>query len=310
LEGLLNELRGRAIHRVDFLSRLADSQEGHREAAALKRRALGSAAWHGGLDKPHPFQVHVFDLDALRGGQDGNAAVRRLYEWATAEIGGAGAGGVLDYDLFLADVASSADIERMSRSAAQLSRTVVGLLQKRYLERLRAANLFELLAHGLGSAAAVDQALNELIRRLDTLKTRLVPFDERLGGRETVKALREETFLSCHVRDDEEERLKQIAAQAGILTTGADNFRRSLDPHRLQMSYMHHALSLGTIHDFFSPADSAMEQYIRYEEDWERSPTASGLPPHSCTALRKLVRDQEIVERLLREDGGGEQAML
>jgi len=85
-----------------------------------------------------------------------------------------------------------------------------------------------------------------------------------------------------------------------------DGFRRSQDPHRIQVSYMHHAISLSTIHAFFSPVNSAMERYLRYEEVWTRSPSAGGLPPHSCTALRDLVDEQRVVESLLRYGDGGD----
>ena len=42
----------------------------------------------------------------------------------------------------------------------------------------------------------------------------------------------------------------------------------SYDPHRLQISYGQHAMSLNTVRDFYLDQNSAMEYYQRYQWAW------------------------------------------
>jgi len=313
LEALLDDMIERVGRRVDTLSRLA-SQPGAADAAAeLGRRAEGSAAWRGRLDEPHPFQFHALDLDALGRTAGANPAVGRLYEWATQRIGASLTDGRLDYSPFLGSVASHADIERVAPGGDQLTESVVGYFSEKYLKVLQGENLLDLLdrtapeERGRPDAdRPADRALSELLTRLMTLRTDLVAFDAHIGGDETMEALQTEIFLGCHVRNKgQETRIREVASQAGILSPGVDHFRRSLDEHRLQVLYMHHGISLSTIYDFFSPVNSAMERYRHQEKTWSTKPTAGGLPPHSCTALRDLVRELKVVESLLRSSNDG-----
>ncbi|HEY4025706.1 MAG TPA: tubulin-like doman-containing protein [Candidatus Dormibacteraeota bacterium] len=297
LEVLLRDLRGRVYERLDFIHRLASRANADQQAAELRRQAVGSAAWRAQLDRPHPFQVHALDLRVL----GGSPAVARLYEWATARIGGVGEDGRIDHRRFLPAIAADADIERLERSAEQLSQAVVGFFEPRYLECLQAANLPQLLAHAApvegpqGSTPPAEVALTELLRRLGTRMTELVSFDARIGGEGCSNALKTEVFVGCQTGGGAgEARLKEIATQAGILRSGTDHYRESLDPHRLQISFQQHGISLGTIHDFFSPGNSAMSLYRRSQGRWEAS--AGGPPPHSCSAMEGLVRCLGLVE--------------
>jgi Tubulin like len=314
VEALLQELSARVRERRESMRDRAARANGAHAAAELERQARGSAAWRAQLDRPHPFQVHALDLDAMgrRAGAP-SPAVELLYRWATSAISGTDETGEPDHRLFLKRVAREADIERLGDAGEQLVGTVVGFFQPLYQSELERLDLFQLFEHAApedrrrrGVARLVDDALSELFGRLaQRMTTDLVAFDARIGGERCVTALRTEIFVGCHTDSGaDEELVKEIAIRSDILRTGGDHYRPSLDRHRLQVSYMHHAISLSTIFDFFSPVNSAMERYRRYRDAWDRSQMPGIPPPHSCTALQELVEDLDLVGKLLRTRPG------
>ena len=129
----------------------------------------------------------------------------------------------------------------------------------------------------------------------------LFTFDARLGGERCLNALKREVYLAFNWRSGhQEDLLKGIALGAGMKKHGDYLVEYSLDPHRLQVSYMRHAISLGTIYDFFSDSNSAMDQYLRHQRAWEDSNRQGRRPPHSCGALEGLVDVEKLVDRLVR----------
>src|SRR5437660_4451362 len=66
----------------------------------------------------------------------------------------------------------------------------------------------------------------------------------------------------------------------------------AIDPHRLQISYGQHAISIGTIRDFYLDRNSAMEAYIYHQEEWEKTNGRGNMPVHSSGAAEHLVTNE------------------
>lgn len=311
---LLHELRGRAHDRLTVTSEWVSRLNPAQEAARLLQQGTTSAAWRGEMDRRHALQFHLFDLPMFRRDDGGNAAVERLYELATSGIGG-GVAGALDYRRFLdpciAEIAGSDRIERLHQQGPErLSEGIVAYFQRLYERQLRSANLFELLSGVLPeddqpAGELQRRALSDHVRRLQRAMIDLFTFDERVGGERCINSLKKEVYLAFNWRNGrEEELLKAIALASGIKNHGDYVAEYSLDPHRLQVSYMRHAISLGTIYDFFSDTNSAMARYQDYQDAWVQSRRQGRRPPHSCSALEALVERQQLVERLVRVPAG------
>src|SRR5438132_12889454 len=97
----------------------------------------------------------------------------------------------------------------------------------------------------------------------------LVNFDESVGGEKCTEALKKQVFLGWNWRDGQQETIvKDIAADLNLSSYGEFLPELSLDPHRLQVSYGKHGISLGTIPDFYYDRNSAMEVYQNSQRHW------------------------------------------
>jgi hypothetical protein len=86
----------------------------------------------------------------------------------------------------------------------------------------------------------------------------------------------------------------------------------STDPHRLDVSYGQHGISLATIPDFYREGNSAMSEYLRHQHAWygsrdaifpqpaPRSYGANKMPVHSSGEMERVVCAQHALEY----DGG------
>lgn len=276
------------------------------QAPRLRRDGETSAAWKGVLDRRHPLQHHIFDLPMLRTLDGHNIAVERLYAWATAGNGNATVDEI-DYHPFLnrciAYITGSEDIERLhQQSAARLAQRVVSFFQQYYVERFQDTNLFELMEHALPEQSASGKSLDEQIEqvfaeqmgRMHSLMIELVTFDQRVGGEKCVQALKKQVFLGYHYRDGQQKSIiDQIVSRQAFRSKGEFQDKESFDPHRLQLFYSEHAISLSTIPDFYYDRNSAMEQYRRYQQEWQYSNRQGPRPPHACSELERLVTDAD-----------------
>lgn len=303
----------------------------------LESKGLSSAAWQGLLDYPHPHQRHIFDLGSLRhNGQ--NLATERFYIWAT--------GGkqilnnqktlkdcYLDYvedcmrflDHKMSDPSANSELGRLEdHNAGRLAESIVSFFKEIYVRKFQNMNLFEVLeeAAPLSRKPRTQQIsgyLFEHLQHMHRLMGDLLVFEPELWekGRENMDT---SLYLGIHTRDgsgQQKEMLRLALDSLGALTRYGQQptVQDSFDPHRLQTSYGHHAISITTVQDFYLDQNSSMEAYEYHQSRWEGgSNSLQGfMPTHSCQEAQRLVRESNalgrnshlpLYKRLLRRPGG------
>jgi hypothetical protein len=280
-------------------------------ARGLKERGLGSMAWHGTLEHPHPHQRHIFDLRTLRTQDGRNIAAERLYLWAT---GGDPAvrGEPLEYRNFVGPCVEymsrqissgsgqAASIER--QVARRLADQVVEFFQDYYLQCFQNMNLFELLYKATPPPRSdqpreeqIGNYLLEHLQHMRGLMTSLVAFEAQLWV-EGLNTLDTSVYMGVHFRDGSQQaQLDQVLRKLGPLTSGGQTsvVAISLDPHRLQVAYGQHAISLSTVRDFYLDQNSSMACYLEYQGIWSTSGGKGLMPVHSSQEAQRLVIDND-----------------
>ncbi len=247
----------------------------------------------------HAHQVHIFDVDTLRDPSHvRNFAIERLYFKLTVrnpdEIPPSQR--VMDkFDdvtraFFLkkcGDYLSSAsrrdalEVRSGEMSAADLERFGKQHLAERvrsffvdyYMEEFQKYNLFGLIEIGIGSRdlQRMEATLLVHLQRLKRLVGELIVQEESLyeGGPE---GLDQTLYLGIHTQDGTTDGriLQDALRRLGPLT------RRNLspriealdDPHRLQLSYGLHGISLSSVPSFYRTSQSMMGDYLQHQAAW------------------------------------------
>ncbi len=294
----------------------------------LLHRGHMNAAWQGRLDRPHPHQRHIFDLLTLRAAEDDRSiATERLYYWATLPDGDRLQGEPREFGQRIADeflerfmqylrdnhtagaYGDQVDGQNvhalLSHSGQHWAESAEEFFFKYYMKRFEQLNLFRILQLGTGQPAArISDYLLEHLRHIRGLMGSLIAFEPTLW-REGAEQLDTTIYLSMRWDSGAEEQILLQALNAlGALT---DQGQRALpanmiDPHRLQVSYGQHGISLSTIPEFYRPTNSMMAEYLRHHGEWVGSqtrvihdPRTSGLygrsltPVHSSYEMERLV---------------------
>lgn len=275
----------------------------------LRDKGMSSMAWHGRLEYPHPHQRHIFDLHTLRSQDDRSIAVENLYYWATVGKQ-AERGQEINFLNFVAPCleymarhtpGSEAQAQSIDRQVAgRLAERVVDFFYAYYQERFATRNLFDLLSVA-APQSRVDQTRNEQIsgyflehlQHIRGLMSGLVAFEAELW-QDGPSALDSSVYLGIHWFDGgQEEMLDQTLNSLGPITRQGLGplVNNSLDPHRLQVSYGQHAISLSTIRDFYLEQNSAMEYYREYQRIWTNSQGKGLMPVHSSGEVERLVTE-------------------
>lgn len=276
---------------------------------AREREATGlaSMAWQGRLEYPHPHQRHLFDLRSLRHQNGTNIAVDRLYRWATVADADASS---LEYGGFVSryfeyanqstaasdGLAAGDGLEE--QTASKLADRVEEFFRSHYLERFQDVNLFDLLdkaapstQRGQSRPRQISGYLLEHLRHMRGLMSGLIAFEAELWH-EGLSTLDMSVYLGVHWRDGAQKALlDQVLDDLGPLTDRgqAPMTDPAIDPHRLQVSYGQHAISISTIRDFYLDRNSAMEEYRMHQEEWKKTGGKGSMPVHSSGEAEKLV---------------------
>lgn len=313
LEKLLKELQYQAQDALNQSHAWFRSLDLEERAHGLYEKGVGSMAWQGRLDHPHPHQRHIFDLKTLRTIDRRNVAVEQLYIWATGGDKVLKENLQLDYSTFvdpcvayLARYTPSSGEEAGSLSiddhiAGRLAEHVVNYFEEYYLDQFRDMNLVELLSkaaplprQGQTRAEQVSGYLLEHLEHVRGLIRSLVAFEAELWA-EGLSALDTSLYLGIHWRDggNQEELLARTLDKMGPLTKRGQTatVQVSYDPHRLDITYSQHALSLNTVRDFYLEENSSMEYYQQYQRAWEETKGTGLMPVHSSGKVQELVRD-------------------
>jgi hypothetical protein len=190
-----------------------------------------------------------------------------------------------------------------SQRAGGLADRVVEYFKDYYMSKFEDLNLFELL-----SICAVDRSkpepaqrqvsryLQEHLDHIRGLMRNLIAFEAELWHDGPLR-LDTTLYLGMHVR---RQTGQQSILDAALSDLGALNERNdtprtehSFDPHRLQVSYGQHGISIATIPDFYKESNSAMGAYLQHQAEWfgdgGRGRGANKMPVLTNGELERLV---------------------
>jgi hypothetical protein len=301
-----------------------------KQGEELATRGRVSAAWNGKLDMQHPHQYHIFDLPMLRGAEDERSiATERLYLWATfppagehqpgQRTGSIGQHIAKFVDACMNHLSSStsrsgsetrsngqdaADLEAYGKE--RLADRVVRFFTDYYRQEFQTMNLFKLLeiGSGQGEKAPISRYLYQHLQRIRNLMSSLIAFEETLWH-EGSTHLDTSLYLSMRweANSRQEQMLDLAVKDLGSLTKQNQTLwpANMIDPHRLQVSYGQHGISLATVPDFYKDSNSAMADYLSHQGRWFGShdrippmpaPASYGqnqMPTHSSGEMERLV---------------------
>lgn len=336
LRSLLNQAETRLRDTVSWYTDV-DHTKKTRDLNSIGR---SSHAWHGQLDMPHPHYRHLFDLLSFNvASGDRNLAVERLYDAVTfppdetttaapptgaptMDFGARISGRYSAWCMaFLATRATHGDVELNGQDAQnadhlesggreRLAERVVEYFQSYYLDRFAKMNIFDLLetgdeATGPNGRMQIVTLLLEHLRHIRGLMRSLVGFEETLWHNGPSQLT---TSVALAMNWDVNRSFQKVILDRAVRDLGPLTDRNqtptqdnTTDPHRLDISYGQHGISLATIPDFYRVGNSAMSEYLRHQHAWygsrnaifpEPAPPSYGankMPVHSSGEMEKLV---------------------
>jgi hypothetical protein len=318
IEALLEDLRRTAqgaLERSEIWLRLAQSPEVRQELQVIH---VPVNAWQGKLEVGHIHSRHLFDLPTLNLVGGGNRGVEALYAWLSGDESrfGEQIDQCISHLARRRPAAPPTNGQEAQLTPRECFREIVGFFKGRYQEIFRQMNLIDLLdkvvpaaPDGVGRA---EQLAGYLAAHLGHIRGQLrspLVFEPQLWDRGR-SVLETTIYLGMHWRDSGQQAVIETAlssvdqlvyrGQSALLSP-------SQDPHRLQVLCGQHAISLGTVRDFYMAEYSAMQQYLYYQKQWEESHGAGLMPVHSSGEMQRLVREsdalgfaQPLVARIIR----------
>ncbi len=278
-------------------------------ARDLERMATSSAAWRGQLDHSHVHTRHIFDLPGMSGMNDGDGLasppVQRLYEYLTTRDT---EGYVQRYIEWLEKTHGS-DATLASGSGMEMrDRLVQYLRDEVYLKPLLQMNLFDLLdrccvLQGERPDRKVEDIVLGHLQHISGLAREMVAFEAQLWN-EGGGMLNTSLYLGMSWRTGAQRGvLERARGRLGsIAKEGASPMVASaVDPHRLQLVYGQHAISIGTIPDFYLENNSGLGEFLRHESAWcdptgQRPYGQSRAPVFSSGEMERLVMHAEALD--------------
>ncbi|MGH2517069.1 MAG: tubulin-like doman-containing protein [Ktedonobacterales bacterium] len=223
--------------------------------------------------------------------------------------------------------------ELQTYRATQLATVVVETLRTIYLAQFRRANLFELLEVGI---AAAENRSRQMARRrvsayllahlvnMQRLVRDLVIHEPELWLNGSEKLLTT-LYLGINSVSDrgDQEALAHALREIGPLAERAERpfVSYEQDPHRLQLNYSQHGVSIRTLPEYYRRYDdSSMQHFYENQTLWAGNGVigqggtygANKMPVHSSGEMETLVwtpgalgHPQSLVERFIRPDRPG-----
>ncbi|MFI5271780.1 MAG: tubulin-like doman-containing protein [Ktedonobacterales bacterium] len=303
--GARKALLQRLIEYVDAelekLGRFQEKVDNDEVVRRLEVVARASAAWNGRLDNLHVHRRHIFDLPGIAGletDDDGSRPVKRLYDLLTPASGA---------QSFATEFTEW--LERMFGDEAALgaldaddlrARLIQYLRDEVYLPALAQRNLFELVREccvesGERADAKIEQVLQAHLAHMNGLARKLVAFEDQLWT-EGSSNLNTSFYLGMSWRNGAQRRLLDRAKDnIGAVSRegGGPMVASSIDPHRMQVLYGQHGISIGTVPDFFQGSNSSMGEFLFHQSAWHgdanRPYGQSKAPVFSSGELERLV---------------------
>ncbi|HEX8732698.1 MAG TPA: tubulin-like doman-containing protein [Ktedonobacterales bacterium] len=270
----------------------------------LERMATASAAWRGQLDHGHVHTRHIFDLPGVPGMNigDGLASppVQRLYEQMTTRD----MEGYVQRYIEWTERTHGADATLVSGAGVEMRDRLVNYLRDEvYLRPLLGMNLFELLERccvqqGERADHKVEEILLGHLQHISGLARDMVAFEAQLWN-EGGGMLSTSLYLGMSWRTGAQRRILDHARSriTAFAKEGASPMLESaIDPHRIQLVYGQHAISIGTIPDFYQENNSGMGEFMRHQMAWYdpasgRPYGQSRAPVFSSGEMERLIMD-------------------
>jgi hypothetical protein len=269
----------------------------------LETQALASAAWRGQLDNVHVHRRHLFDLPGVPGmnaGAGDSPPVRHLYDYLTE--GRPLEGYAEGFTQWLSNTYRD-EAGLMAVNAAELRDRLVQYLRDQvYLPQLMKMNLFDLVTlccvmPGERPEVKVEDVLLAHLHHIGGLARKLVAFEDQLWS-EGSGTLNTSLYLGMSWRDGMQRKmLDRARSRLGPIAKEGTSpmVANAIDPHRMQVVYGQHAISLGTIPDFYQESNSSMGEFLHHQRAWQGDATRpygqSRAPVFSNGETERLVMD-------------------
>ncbi|HEX6543521.1 MAG TPA: tubulin-like doman-containing protein [Ktedonobacterales bacterium] len=325
---LLAKLLEHVDAELQHVKRFQGDVEIEQSVRDLEKQATSSAAWRGELDNTHIHRRHIFDLPGMPGMNTGGLSsppVERLYEYMTSRDLASYAQRFTEW----IQTRHGADAALATGTGSELRDRLVQFLRDEvYLKRLHDMNLFELLEvccvePGERADHKIENILLAHLQHIGGLARELVAFEAQLWH-EGSGMLSTSLYMGMSWKNGSQRRILDHARSrlGAIAKEGAAPMLASaIDPHRMQLAYGQHAISLGTIPDFYQDANSSMGEFLRHQSYWfdqtgQRPYGQSRAPVFSSGEMERLIMDRNALgdgkhtlpERIIRhvQHGAGD----
>jgi hypothetical protein len=267
----------------------------------LTASALASTAWRGELDDMHVHRRHIFDLPLLKGmkNPDGSSPpVQKLYNQLSASV--TAEDHARNFSTWLDERFHDQSGLMVIDPEALRDRLVQYLRDEFYLPQLYRMNLFDLVRtccvnEDEREDAKVEDVLYTHLQHIGGLARKLVAFEDQLWTSGTMN-LSTSLYLGMDWRDGAQQRILERARnRIGTVASqgSAPMMTKAFDPHRMQLAYGQHGISLGTIPDYFQDINSSMGEFLQHERAWMGDAThpygSTNAPVFSCGEMERLV---------------------
>ena len=314
------------LERITHTRRQLDSKE---VADRLIIAAINTAAWRGELEDQHVHRRHIFQLDELRAAnpeaqldtvnaQNGSASspVQQLYHYLTRKT--------------MEDYASEFNAWMRAKypggdAEAQRERLVQYLRDEVYLPALYKMNLLDLVRTCcVRESDRPDQRVEDIIymhlRHIGALARDLIAFEDQLWTSGGTKNLDTSLYLGVNWKPGQKDIITRAKDRVDRIAKEGSSPQQwiSYDPHCMQLVYGQHAISLGTIREFYEEDNSSMAEYLRHQRAWfgdgYNTYGKTNAPVFSSGEMERLAWDgnalgdpqgRPLHERVIRRHHGG-----
>jgi hypothetical protein len=325
---MLRQLIGRVEQRLEQLQSFIPAISGPAAQDYLTARERRYPELVGKLSRAHPHRTNVFDLDELRV-DGGSWPTERLYEQlhggAAADVDSSGHNPHIGRFLAWAEKKQALSPRQ---SAQQFADRVVDYFRDEvYLPALQEMTLLDVVARCCTQPGdrtgerAVQQVMGAHLRRMKDHVQPLVKHNPTVwdGG---TQQLRVTASLGLSVKGHERHLMQSLVDALGSIGQGAQAVRPALidaiDPHRMQLLYAQHGLSLTSLADFYAEENSAMADFQYHFNRWFGTGAPGtygqgGLPVFSSLEAERLAMDpralgdpqgRNLMQRIIRTPSG------
>jgi hypothetical protein len=197
-----------------------------------------------------------------------------------------------------------ADATLVSGAGVEMRDRLVNYLRDEvYLKPLLSMNLFDLLdrccvQQGERPDRKVEDILLGHLQHISGLAREMVAFEAQLWN-EGGGMLSTSLYLGMSWKTGAQKAILDRARSriTAIAKEGASPMLESaIDPHRLQLAYGQHAISIGTIPDFYQENNSGTGEFMRHQMAWcdpsgQRPYGQSRAPVFSSGEMERLIMD-------------------